>query len=244
MNKPKMIIFDFGQTLVNEKSFDMLRGTKTILSEAVKNPNNVSAEDIQSLEIELSMEVGRYWDDEEKRSMLEVHNHIFQRYIYEYLGIELTKSLEEVERIFINAAISVEPTKNVVEFLEFLDSVDIRMGVISNITSSEVNLKERINKYIPSHKFEFIIASSEYIFRKPHKRIFELALRKAKLDPCEVWYCGDKAAYDVEGAANCGIFPVWYKGAMQESNKSVPKSKCLEISDWKELIDILQQQQF
>lgn len=73
------------------------------------------------------------------------------------------------------------------------------------------------------------------MFRKPHRRIFELALRKAKLEPEEVWYIGDNAVFDVDGAANSGIFPVWYKGALEKGNKYVPKNECLVISDWNEL---------
>lgn len=46
MNNPKMIIFDYGQTLINEKRFDGLKGTRAVLQEAARNPNNISAEEI------------------------------------------------------------------------------------------------------------------------------------------------------------------------------------------------------
>ena len=49
---------------------------------------------------------------------------------------------------------------------------------------------ERINRLLPKNNFEFIITSSNYIFRKPHKRLFDLALEKAGLRPEEVWYIG------------------------------------------------------
>ena len=35
-----------------------------------------------------------------------------------------------------------------------------------------------------------IITSSNYMFRKPNKRIFDLALEKAELTPEDVWYIG------------------------------------------------------
>lgn len=189
--------------------------------------------------IKLNKDIGRYGEEFEKLPVLEVHNHIFQKYLYEYFDIELTKSHEEVERIFKSAAFAVEPTKNIGNVLLYLKKNEIRTSVISNISFSGSALRESIDKYISSHNFEFIIASSEYVFRKPHKRIFELSLRKAKLELSDVWYCGDNAVFDVDGAADCGIFPVWYKGAIKDTNKTVPKRKCLEINDWKELIDIL-----
>lgn len=239
MNKPKMVIFDYGQTLVNEKIFDPLKGTKSVLSEATNNPNEVSAEEVQALANLLNKEIGRYGVDFQKQTFLEVHNHLFQNYLYEYFGIQFTKSALEIERIFESAACIAEPTRNIANFLRFLESTNIRTSVISNISFSGNLLKERINCFIPSHKFEFIIASSEYVFRKPHKRIFELALRKANLNACDVWYCGDNAVFDVDGAADCGIFPVWYKGAIEKSNKHIPKNKCLIIDDWNELSDKL-----
>lgn len=239
MRKPKMIIFDYGQTLVNESVFDPLKGTEAVLSKACNNPNNVSKETIQSLANELNKEIGRYGVDIDKESILEVHTHIFQKYLYEYFDIELIKPHEEVERIFANGAISSEATKNINAFLAYLKKQKIRTGVISNISFSGGLLREIISEHIPSHNFEFIIASSEYVFRKPHKRIFELALRKAKLAPCDVWYCGDNGVCDVDGAGNCGIFPVWYKGAIEDRKKIVPKKECLEVMDWNELIDVL-----
>lgn len=234
MNKPKMVIFDYGQTLVNEKIFDPLRGTMSVLSEACNNPNNVSAEEVQALANQLNEEIRRCGSEQ---TYIEVHNHLFQNYLYEYFGIQFTKSATEIEHIFENAACIAEPTKNIAKFLQFLDGENIRSSVISNISFSGNLLKEHINCFIPSHKFEFIIASSEYVFRKPHKRIFELALRKANLNACDVWYCGDNAVFDVDGAANCGIFPVWYKGAIEKSNKHIPKNECLIIDDWNELIE-------
>lgn len=239
MNKPKMIIFDYGQTLVNEKIFNPLEGTRAILNEAVINPNNVSADEIQALANQLLKEIGRWGVDAENQTFLEVHNHVFQNYLYEYFDIQFTKPIAEVERIFLKGSCIAEPTKNIVAFLKFLDTKNIRTSVVSNISFSGNLLKEHINNVIPSNNFEFIIASSEYVFRKPHKRIFELALRKAKLSASDTWYCGDNAVFDVDGAAASGIFPVWYKGAIEKSNKYIPKNHHIEINDWNELIDML-----
>lgn len=65
---------------------------------------------------------------------------------------------------------------------------------------------------MPDSRFEFVIASSEYMVRKPNPRIFRLALQKAGLSPDRVWFCGDNVRADVEGAHAAGLFPVWYEG--------------------------------
>jgi putative hydrolase of the HAD superfamily len=239
MDKPKMIIFDYGQTLVNEEPFNGLSGTEAVLREATTLPKDLSAGEVQAFVAELNKDLGRFNGRWESEPYIEVHNHMFQNYLYQYFGIEFTKSPEEIERIFENHASSGQPTKNIKEFLEFIWDQNIRSGVISNMSFSGKMLTERINRYIPSHHFEFIIASSEYIFRKPHRRIVELGLRKAELEPSEVWYCGDNAVCDVDGAANVGIFPVWYRGALNNSNIPSPQKESLQINDWNELITYL-----
>ena len=91
---------------------------------------------------------------------------------------------------------------------------------------------------LPCNDFEFILTSSEYMFRKPHARIFQLALEKAGLQPEEVWYIGDDYQCDVVGARNAGIFPVYYIGA----SKKEPMEDVLTVSTWEELEAYLENQ--
>ena len=90
----------------------------------------------------------------------------------------------------------------------------IRTGVISNIAYAATVVAQRIKRLLPENAFEFIITSSSYMFRKPNKRIFDLALEKAELAPEEVWYIGDQYECDIKGALSTGLFPVWYIGAI------------------------------
>ena len=121
----------------------------------------------------------------------------------------------------------------------------IRSGVISNIGFSGHALKNRINRLLPDNRFEFIIASSEYMVRKPNPLIFRLALSKANLSADEVCYCGDNTENDVMGAYGAGIFPVWYHSLIQndwrdETLDKKPECEHLYINDWLELIDVLE----
>lgn len=239
MNKPKMIMFDYGQTLISEGVFSGEAGTKAVLKYATRNPHQISAKALQEFAKTLNREIGRYDPDVRKATHIEVHNHIFQKYLYEYYDIEIGLSPEEMEKVFWDNAAEKTQTKNIEKLLRYLKEQQIRTAVISNISFSGKALEERINSLLPENEFEFILATSEYVFRKPHNRVFELALRKAKLKPNEVWYCGDNAYYDVEGALNMGIFPVWYTGALQVHNKQVPEMDCLAINDWVELMNYI-----
>ena len=235
MDKPKMILFDYGQTLVSEKPFDGIAGTKAVLEKCVENPNNISAEDICLFANKINKDIGRDFGTDSYR--IEVHNHSFQNYLYDYFGLTRTVSNLELETVFWDAAAPGKPTKHIEEFLLHLKNENIRTAVISNISFSGKSLENRINSLLPQNDFEFIVATSEYMFRKPHKRIFELAARKAKLALHDIWYCGDNGVCDIGGAKAAGLFPVWYKGALM--GHVAPCSECLTIDDWRELVELL-----
>ena len=239
MQKPKMILFDYGQTILNEGCFDGIKGTKAVLDTCVKNPKNITAEEIQELANELNNEFGRFNPETSHLCQFEIHNHQFQNYLYDYFNLERIVSSLQLETIFWNAAAPASLTNHIIEFLDYLQSENIRTSVISNISYSGKALSNRINEFLPNNNFEFIMATSEYIFRKPNKRIFELALHKANLTPEEVWYCGDNAICDVDGAKRAGLTPVWYKGSMV-SSKNLPQTECIVINDWMELREILE----
>ncbi len=239
MKRPRMILFDYGQTLVDEEPFDGVRGMQAVLDTCMDNPNHATAEEVQRLVDELNGELGRFGLGDKPESTTEVHNHSFQNYLYEYFGLVSKVSPLKLEVVFHDAASPGRPTPHIEELLGHLKDAAIRSAVISNISFSGQALANRVNGLIPRNDFEFIMASSEYVFRKPHRRIFELAVRKAGLKPGEVWYCGDNGVWDVDGAQAAGLVPVWYKGAYGGS-EFTPAYDCMIIYDWRELIAILE----
>lgn len=240
MKLPKMIIFDYGHTLGYEPGFDKTRGNQAVFERIKVNRYGKTAEDIQNFANELTNEIKLHTN-----SVVEVHAHIFDRILYEYLGIELDVSLNEIETIFWDNAAPGSIMPDADKLITYVNSRKIRSGVISNITFSGHTLANRLNRLLPDNQFEFIMASSEYVFRKPHRVIFETAIRKSGLKPDEIWYCGDNTRADIIGASNVGIFPVWYESRLECSyrDKSLdiaPDCTYLHIHEWSELIEILE----
>jgi putative hydrolase of the HAD superfamily len=193
----------------------------------------LSAEQVQAKANELNQEFGRF--DPEKRHIfqIEIPNTMFTPYLYDSQGIEIALSNSEIDTVFWNAAAPGMPTAGIKDFLEYLKNKGIRTGVISNISYASSVVAERINRLLPENSFEFIITSSNYIFRKPNKRIFDLALEKAGLEPDEVWYIGDQYECDVKGALNAGLLPIWYIGAIDlpyTEDKNI-----LTVKTWNEI---------
>ena len=134
------------------------------------------------------------------------------------------------------------------EMLSELQNMGIKTGVISNLCWSGNALTNRLKANFPNHQFEFVITSNEYIFRKPEKLIFELAVRKSGLNRNEIWYCGNDIAADIYGAKEAGLFPVFYDdrsipSALHEKNDSISVNfPYLRIGSWKELTNQLKNQ--
>lgn len=233
MKQPKMILFDYGQTLIAEQRFDGVKGTEAVLKYATKNKYNLSAEQVQEKAGAINKELGRF--DPQKRHLvqIEVPNTMFTPYLYESQGIEVPLSNEEIDTIFWDAAAPGKPTEGMKEFLEYLKKDGIRTGVISNIAYAPAVVAERIKRLLPENAFEFIITSSNYMFRKPNKRIFDLALEKAELAPEDVWYIGDQYECDIKGALSAGLFPVWYIGAIDLPY--IEDKNILTVKSWNEL---------
>lgn len=241
MNKPKMILFDYGHTLLSEPGFNTLRGTQAIMKYATKNSRNLTPDQINEFSQELFRGIcGRVRD-----IRAELHNLNFQKLLYEYLQIEFSIPQEEQELVFWDNAAPGAQMPNIESVISYLHEHGIRSGVISNIGFSGGALTNRINRLLPYNHFEFIIASSEYMIRKPHPMIFELAVRKASLATDDIWFCGDDVKFDVEGAHGAGLFPVWYHSFIPNDLRDKPqneKPECthLYINDWLELIEVLE----
>lgn len=239
MNAPKMILFDYGQTIGNEHEFDLAAGFRALLDRAQYVPADLTIERILEEDYAFNLAVGRYVIENPSDYLLEFRNEQCANSLLEGLGVKLGLPGADIDRIFWNAAAPAVPCEGIAQLLDFLHTRSIRTGVISNISYCGEVLSERINQLVPDNHFEFVMASSDYVFRKPQRRLFDIALKKAGLCADEVWYCGDNAVCDVGGAQSAGIFPVWYRGAVRFLTE--PKNEpYLAIDSWNELIDHLE----
>lgn len=239
MKKPEMIIFDYGHTLLHEPNHSTSAGNAAIYQYIAKNPNNISLEEFDRTCTETFAQIRTM------RGGLEIHEFAVLKTFYELMGIELSVSLPEAERI-IWEGISIGAAMPLVkEMLAFIREKGIRTGVISNICFSGNAMKERLKRILPEHEFEFVLTSSEYAFKKPHPAMFRIALQKADLTADKVWYCGDDFEADVMGAHGVGMFPVLYECRDVELFLPVvnEQPECdfeyLHIHEWKEMMDVL-----
>lgn len=110
MNYPKMIIFDYGHTLLYEPDWNSDRGNAELLKYSIKNPNNCTVKDIaKGAELIFGEHV-----TEVRKIGHDISGQIANRTLYDYLGIEFSLSPVEIETVFWDnasaGAISPVPT--------------------------------------------------------------------------------------------------------------------------------------
>nr|AHF25598.1 HAD superfamily hydrolase [uncultured bacterium Contigcl_23] len=241
--KPKMILFDYGGTILCEPGWDMLRGERAVFEHVTANPHHFTPEQLSSWEKEYFQSLQSVRDLGAEPTEIQM-----LRLKYELHGIRLDIPYEEAECIFWDHTAPMTDKclyPNIRKLLSFLYRSGIRTGVISNIGWTGAALQRRINTLLPDHHFEFIMASSDYGLRKPDARLFRAALEKAALKPEEVWFCGDTYDKDIDGACAAGMTAVFYQGQAGENGPRQPVQKSAErdmpvITDWAELIEILE----
>ncbi len=241
MEKPKMIMFDYGHTLLWEPNWNSARGNAELMKYAVKNPHSCTVEDV------INGAKLIYGDHLEsiRRLGYDISGQVGNRALYDYLGIEFSLTPLEMETVFWDAASIGAVMPGAEKMLDYLNENGIRSAVISNLLWSGDALKNRLDRLLPNNRFEFVITSSDYVFRKPQRILFEIALNKAKLEASDVWYCGDNPRADIEGAYSVGITPVWYDNETGKAESGLegvvpPNCEHIYIQQWDELISVLE----
>ena len=241
MQRPKMILFDYGHTLALEPVQDYLRGHRRVIELAAENPLGMTGEALHEYSQRLYAELFA-----QLRPLdLETDGLKLDACIYDTLRLRFGMRPEEVELERWRATEPIYPMEGVEAFLELCAQLGIRMAIISNLSFSGHALTERIREILPRHigLFEFILASSESVYRKPSRHIFERALALAGLDAGDCWFTGDDVVCDIEGAANAGIFPVWFHVPIRCTYKKPPghEPRCehLTVESWAQFGELL-----
>lgn len=243
MNKPEMILFDYGRTLLYQPGFNTSNGNRAIYPYISENWRNITFEEYDRTIIDLFSKIKA-----ERGPVLEIHEHAFLKMAWEYMGISMSVPIEEAEKIIMNGISQGGVMPFAEEMLDYLNAKGIRTGVISNNCFSGNALNALFDRLLPGNQFEFVLTSSDYLFRKPNRLMFEIALQKAGLSADKVWYCGDSIEADVYGARNVGMFPVLYEGttpdhvdlfAHQNDGREIDFEH-LHIYDWRKMISVLE----
>ncbi len=106
--------------------------------------------------------------------------------------------------VFFQAFIDSLELRSCAEKLLRKIAVTCKLGLVSNFTYAPV-VHDSLKKLGINEFFNAVVVSEEVGWRKPHKRIFEVALERLGITAGEAIYVGDSPLEDIKGASQAGI---------------------------------------
>jgi putative hydrolase of the HAD superfamily len=123
------------------------------------------------------------------------------------------------------------PFPDTEEALRRLRERGIPLHVVSNNTDYLIEIISRLGW---TDRFDAVTFSQQAGAEKPNRRVFDLAVARAKCQPEEVLHVGDSFESDYLGATRAGL-----KGAWLNRNRLTSLGSCLTISHLGEVADLI-----
>lgn len=120
---------------------------------------------------------------------------------------------ESIQRAALDALFSTTQANWVLEddallTLKILEAAGFRMGIVSN-AGDETDVLQLVDRFGIGPYFDFVLTSATCSYRKPHPRIFAVALGHWGFPASEAAVIGDTPEADIAGGKNAGLYTVW-----------------------------------
>ena len=243
----RAVIFDLGGTLMYERG-----SWHSITAHADEALTNYLRE--QGMEINLSTfprefrrRLQKYFNQREK-DMLETPYTFVLRDVLKDKGYERCTGRHHTQRIgssVCDHTNQLDIGRRYTATLKKLEADGYRLGLISN-AGDDKDVHQLARRMGISSFFDFIVTSAACSYRKPHPRIFELALSNWYFLPSEAVMVGDNLEADIRGAKNAGLYGIWISrraGERTDDQMHIqPDASLTSLSELPALLDLLQVQ--
>ena len=241
----RAVIFDLGGTLMYEREtwHSINARADEALTKYLIN---------QGLEINLStfpIEFRRRLDEYFKQREKDLLETTYSSVLRDVLSSKGYGSLSEkvlrnaLDRLFAVTQTNWMLEEDALSTLKKLDESGYKLGLISN-AGDDKDVQQLARGFRIASYFDFILSSAACSYRKPHPRIFELALANWYLLPSEAVMVGDNLSADIRGAKSVGIYGIWIsRRAGQRTNEEIQIQPDVTVSSLSELpaaLDLLQ----
>lgn len=130
-----------------------------------------------------------------------------------------------------------------VSTLKKLETDGYKMGLISN-AGDDKDVQQLVQRFGIASHFDFVLTSAACSYRKPHPRIFEMALSKWYFLASEAVMVGDNLDADIRGAQNAGLYGIWISrraGSRTKDQLQIqPDASLSTLSELPSILDRLQ----
>jgi putative hydrolase of the HAD superfamily len=225
---PRGLLFDFGGTLVEEVAYDPRAGLEALLAVASVRRADVRFDDVLARAQRVTEETA----NRRNEFQIETPWVSLNRLIHDFFGTRFAQSPAELELVFWDASVTIRPIPGVREALDRFHRAGLPMGVVSNSSFGQHVIRHELAKHGLTEHLAFIVASAEYVVRKPNRLLFETAAALLGVAPSDVWFVGDSFDLDIIGARGAGMTSVWFAPTSPEQRHGAD----LLIESWAALV--------
>lgn len=230
-----ILIFDYFETIVHNKSIDFNRGLKDLWKEYYKD--KCSFEEISKVGEKLFEHILKMHEQGLEYRFVKDE---LPEYAARYGGDIITMTPEE-ESTFLMRCNEMEVLPSILEALATFKQMGIPMYVLSNSGFTADALSVALERLGIRKYFKKVWSSADFGKIKPNREFFEIAITSALSDnPAatkkDIVFVGDMYETDVRGANAAGIDVIWlnYKNETNKDNLSLHS-----INSTDELLDLI-----
>jgi HAD superfamily hydrolase (TIGR01662 family) len=208
----RAVIFDLGNTLMYSVAPDLWpeviqRGNRALMDYLCKL--NILT-DCDNFMFEFNQRLHQYYDKRD-RHMIETSTFLVLKELLAEKGYGDVS--DAVIRDSLDAHYAVTQKNwhledDTIDCLTTLQKQNYKLGLLSN-AGDHRDVLQLVERFNLSQYFEFVLTSAGCGYRKPHPKIFQLALEMMNARSGEVVMVGDTLTADILGANEAGMFSIW-----------------------------------
>lgn len=238
MKNIEMVYFDYGNTLIYE---EISYGPQTL--EKIYQTLEEKTLSLEDFYQKFFAKVIAYQEEHFSKDRDFLYRSIFEE-IFREEKLKSNLTFEAMDKIYFDSHAKGYPIEGAKELLAYLEERNIPFGVISNLSISAANLRQRIKEVLDVH-VDLVLTSGESYYRKPDKHLFELAGRQADLPLEKILYIGDNPLCDYKGACDAGMKAIYFNSPRRspfvlEADKIPLEKDALRVDRLIDIIKILE----
>lgn len=232
-----ILIFDFFETLLNNKSIDFNRGLKPMWEKYYQD--KCSFDDIKAYGEELFQHLLSLHAEGKEFAFVREELPLYAK---KYGGNVVPMTVEE-EADFLMLCNDMELVPGIVSLLEYCKEKQIPMYVLSNSGFSGAALTEVLERFGIGKYFSGLWSSADYGRIKPCKELFDMVIDAILLQnpdktKKDLLFVGDMYETDVKGASGAGIDVAWLNRKNELDEIQLATYSISGMKELQEIVDL------
>lgn len=243
----RSVIFDLGGTLMYER--DSWHSINAQADEALTDYLRGQGLELNlsTFRLEFRRRLDEYFKRREKDLLETTYSFVLRDLLADKGYGDVSENIlrKALDRLFAVTQTNWLLEEDALPTLKRLEENGYRLGLISN-AGDDRDVQQLAKRFGIASYFDFILTSAGCSYRKPHPRIFELALSNWYFLPNEAVMVGDNLDADIRGAQNAGLYGIWISRRAgertQDELRVQPDASLSSLSELPAALDRLQVQ--